>query len=67
MTQQDCPIDSRALCAELLQELEHPSSWDYQQVLKDQALAVLDDISDRLDAAHENVIRRALEQLPDAK
>jgi len=57
--------DFRALCAELLQELEHPSSWDYQQVLKDQAIAVLDDVSNRLDAAHENVIRRALEQLPD--
>ena len=33
--------------------------------LKEQALAVLDDISDRLDAAHENAIRRALEQLDD--
>jgi len=33
--------------------------------LKEQALAVLDDVSDRLDAAHENAIRRALEQLPD--
>jgi hypothetical protein len=33
--------------------------------LKEQALAVLDDASDRLDAAHENTIRRALEQLPD--
>ena len=31
--------------------------------LKEQALAVLDDASDRLDAAHENLIRRALEQL----
>jgi hypothetical protein len=31
--------------------------------LKEQALAVLDDASDRLDAAHENIIRRALEQL----
>jgi hypothetical protein len=33
--------------------------------LKEQALAVLDDASDRLDAAHENTIRRALEQLDD--
>lgn len=31
--------------------------------LKAQALAVLDDASDRLDAAHENTIRRALESL----
>jgi hypothetical protein len=33
--------------------------------LKDQALAILDDCSDRLDGAHENTIRRALEQLND--
>jgi len=33
--------DFRALCAELLQELEHASAWDYQQVLKDQARAAL--------------------------
>ena len=33
--------------------------------LKEQALIVLDDASDRLDAAHENIIRRALEQLDD--
>jgi len=33
--------------------------------LKEQALAVLDDASDRLDAAHENIIRRAVEMLPD--
>lgn len=33
------------------------------QSLKEQALAVLDDASDRLDAAHENTLRRALEQL----
>jgi hypothetical protein len=33
--------------------------------LKEQALALLDDASDRLDAAHENTIRRALEALPD--
>ena len=33
--------------------------------LKEQALAVLDDCSDRLDGAHENTIRRALEALPN--
>ena len=33
--------------------------------LKEQALALLDDASDRLDAVHENIIRRALEQLDD--
>jgi hypothetical protein len=36
-----------------------PPSW------KEQALAVLDDASNQLDAAHENIIRRALESLPD--
>ena len=34
--------DFRALCAELLQELEHGSAWDYQQALKDQARAALE-------------------------
>ena len=33
--------------------------------LKEQALAVLDDCSDRLDGAHENIIRLALEALPN--
>ena len=33
--------------------------------LKGQALAMLDDASDRLDAVHENTIRRALEALND--
>ena len=33
--------------------------------LKQQALEILDDCSDRLDGAHENIIRRALEQLND--
>jgi hypothetical protein len=33
--------------------------------LKEQALTLLDDASDRLDAVHENIIRRALEQLDD--
>jgi hypothetical protein len=38
---QDYKPDFRALCAELLQELEHASDWDYQQALKDQARAAL--------------------------
>ena len=33
--------DFRALCAELLQELEHATDWGYQQALKDQARAAL--------------------------
>jgi hypothetical protein len=33
--------------------------------LKEQALAILDDSSPYLDGAHENIIRRALEQLND--
>lgn len=33
--------------------------------LRQQALAVLDDCSARLDAAHENTLRRALEALPE--
>ena len=33
--------------------------------LKEQALATLDDCSDRLDGAHENIIRSALEELPN--
>ena len=33
--------------------------------LKEQALAILDDCSDRLDGAHENIIRLALEALPN--
>ena len=32
--------------------------------LKEQALAVLDDCSNCLDGAHENIIRQALEALP---
>ena len=49
--------------------------WDEEQLraarrpkplsLKEQALAVLDDCADCLDGAHENTIRRALEQLDD--
>lgn len=33
--------------------------------LKEQALSILDDCSARLDAAHENTLRSALEALPD--
>ena len=33
--------------------------------LKEQALAVLNDVSNQLDAAHENALRRALEALPN--
>jgi len=33
--------------------------------LKEQALAILDDCSDCLDGSHENIIRRALEELPN--
>ena len=33
--------DYKQLCADLLRELEHASSWDYQHVLKDQARAAL--------------------------
>lgn len=58
-----------ACCA--LMELSDSSARDFLQSarrpkppsLKKQALIVLDDAS--LDAAHENIIRRALEQLDD--
>ena len=33
--------------------------------LKQQALSVLDDCADSIGAAHENALRRALEQLPE--
>jgi hypothetical protein len=33
--------------------------------LKEQALVLLNDCADRLDSAHENTIRRALEALPN--
>jgi hypothetical protein len=47
--------------AEALDEIAGPKPPS----LKEQALAVLDDCSDRLDGAHENTIRRALEALDD--
>ena len=46
-------------CSLRIPPITEPSS------LKKQAIAVLDDCSDRIDAAHENTIRRALEQLDD--
>ena len=62
-----------ACCEWLLKEgwnPEHPTNLRAARrpkspSLKAQALAVLDDASDRLDAAHENTIRQALEALPD--
>jgi hypothetical protein len=33
--------DWKALCADLLRELDHASTWDYQQALKDHARAAL--------------------------
>lgn len=33
--------DFRALCVDLLRELDHASAWDYRQALKDQARAAL--------------------------
>jgi hypothetical protein len=48
-------------CADGLRRRRRPKSPS----LKEQALALLDDASDRLDAVHENTIRRALESLPD--
>ena len=44
-----------------LRAARRPKLWS----LKEQALAVLDDCSDRLEGAHENTIRRALEALDD--
>ena len=58
-------------CYQEVQKLYGVGSWlrslrrPKTPSLKEQALAVLDDASDRLDAAHEYTIRRALEQLND--
>lgn len=49
------------LCSPEMRKDRRPKSPS----LKEQALALLDDASDRLDAVHENTIRRALESLPD--
>jgi len=48
-------------CANFLRATRRPKPPS----LKEQALAVLDDCSDRLEGAHENTIRRALEALPN--
>ena len=53
------PWDTIAQLALELRNARRPES------LKKQALALLDDASNRLDAVHENTIRRALESLPD--
>jgi hypothetical protein len=50
---------SFSLDAKNLRETRRPKS----PTLKEQALAVLDDCN--LDAAHENTLRRALEELPE--
>jgi hypothetical protein len=65
-------------CVEWFQEFYKTESWVKHDLknfraarrpkppsLKEQALAILDDCSDRLDGAHENTIRRALEALPN--
>ncbi len=52
-------LEHAPLLIELLRAARRPPSPS----LKEQALIVLDDAS--LDAAHENILRRALEQLDD--
>jgi hypothetical protein len=65
-------------CVEWFQEFYKTESWVKHDLkhfraarrpkppsLKDQALAVLDDSANRLDGAHENIIRLALEALPN--
>ena len=62
-------------CCEWLEQQVPARDWLAMQLrtarrpkppsLKERALAVLDDCSDRLDSAHENTIRRALEALDD--
>ena len=54
-------LSERTVCmADQLRSARRP-----KPSFKEQALAVLDDCSDRLDSAHENTIRRALEALPN--
>jgi hypothetical protein len=65
-------------CCEWFQEFYKTESWVTRDLkhfrkarrpkppsLKEQALAMLDDCAHHLDGAHENTIRRALEQLND--
>jgi hypothetical protein len=63
-----------ACCAWVEREIGHGREWNAElraarrpkpPSLKEVALTVLDACSDRLDAAHENTIRRALEALSD--
>ena len=62
-----------ACCEHLKRSMSPRATVDYLRAarrpkppsLKEQALTALDDASDRLNAAHENIIRRALEQLND--
>ena len=56
------------VCRQYLLDENHRFSssdtfWEDARNLKEQALAVLDDCN--LDAAHENTLRRALEELPE--
>lgn len=52
--------ESREACRQLkAHRRPAPSS------LREQALTILDDASDRLNAVQENILRRALESLPD--
>ena len=57
----DCDWNDNPDCVQEIRAARRPKP----PTLKEQALAILDDCSDRLDGAHENIIRRALEQLND--
>ena len=58
---------TRMRCMEANQTIEHLRAARRPKTpsLKEQALTLLDDASDKLDAVHENTIRRALEALDD--
>jgi len=68
LAQQIADQELEACCREV-QKLYGVGRWLRStrriESLKEQALALLDYVSDRLDAVHENTIRRALEQLDD--
>jgi hypothetical protein len=58
----DCEwVQGYAECSDSLRATMRPKPPS----LKEQALAILDDSSPYLDGTHENIIRRALEQLND--
>lgn len=58
----DCEwVQGYAECRDSLRAAMRPKTPS----LKEQALAILDDCSPYLDGTHENIIRRALEQLND--